>query len=476
MNIAIVGSGGRCVQILDFFNSNRFGGIGINIQGIADAHMDPNCLLAAEQSGIPVYSDYRAFLARDDIDLIIDLSADPNTFQDILTNKKKTTRIMNYQTARLFLDMCRIHEQQPSAQDSILRASAIYKTVMNDFIHEDVLVIAPNHQILDANDALLKRLGRTREEVIGHSCFEVTHHYTSPCAVESCQCPLKETMATQKPFTTTHVHLDKEKREHHVAISCYPLMGTEGLVGAIEISKDITRDIMMQRSLMQQEKLASIGRLSAGVAHEINNPLTTVLTTAMLLQEDLAPEDPLYQELDTITRETLRCRKIVSSLLDFARQGHLKKEPLEVNPIVAESIALARKQAGFKGISITPLLTDGLPAALADRNQLQQAFINLLINAIEATAPGGTIEVATRCDPGRKEIRVVISDSGCGMPKDVQEKIFDPFFTTKESGTGLGLAITHGIIEQHGGRIDVDSTPGLGTTFMIILPAIGHTP
>ena len=239
-------------------------------------------------------SDYRAFLAREDIDLIIDVSADPKTFQDILTHKKKTTRIMNYQTARLFLDMCRIHEQQPSAPDSILRASSIYKTVMNDFIHEDVLVIAPNYQILDANDALLKRLGRTREEVIGHSCFEVTHHYTSPCAVENCQCPLKETMATQKPFTTTHVHLDKEKHEHHVAISCYPLMGPEGLVGAIEISKDITRDIMMQRSLMQQEKLASIGRLSAGVAHEINNPLTTVLTTVMLLQEDLTPEDPLF--------------------------------------------------------------------------------------------------------------------------------------------------------------------------------------
>ena len=476
MNIAIVGSGGRCVQMLDFLNLNRSDGIGISIQGIADAKGDPNCLLAAEQSGIPVCSDYSSFLEREDIDLIVDLSADPNTFQDILAKKKKTTRVMNYQTARLFLDMCRIQEQQPSAPDAILRASAIYKTVMNDFIHEDVLVIASNYQILDANDALLKRLSRTREEVIGHNFFEVTHHYTSPCAVESCQCPLKETMATQKSFTTTHVHLDKEEREHHVAISCYPLMGPEGLVGAIEISKDITRDIMMQRSLMQQEKLASIGRLSAGVAHEINNPLTTVLTTAMLLQEDLTPEDPLYRELDTITRETLRCRKIVSSLLDFARQGQLKKETLDVNPIVAESLALTRKQAGFKGISITPLLTDGLPAALADRNQLQQAFINLLLNAIEATAPGGAIEVATRCDPRRKEIRVVISDSGCGMPKDVQEKIFDPFFTTKESGTGLGLSITHGIIEQHGGRIDVDSTPGQGTTFMIILPAIGCTP
>ncbi len=260
------------------------------------------------------------------------------------------------------------------------------------------------------------------------------------------------------------------------AEACYPLMGPDGVVGAIEISKDITRDIMMQRSLLQQEKLASIGRLSAGVAHEINNPLTTVLTTVMLLQEDLAPEDPLYAELETIAKETLRCRKIVASLLDFARQGNLRKEIVSVNPIVAESVALARKQAGFKGIQVTPALTDGLPEVLADSNQLQQAFINLLVNAIEATPSGGSIEVATFCDPGLREIRIVISDSGCGMPKDVLEKIFDPFYTTKPSGTGLGLAITHGIIEQHGGRIDVDSSPDQGTTFMVILPAGGGTP
>ncbi|MFO7706554.1 MAG: ATP-binding protein [Desulfobacterales bacterium] len=476
MNIAIVGTGGRCIQVLDFLTSTRSGGIGISILGVADSQMDPNCVMAAGKSGIPVSADYRGFLKREDIDLIIDLSGDPATFQEILAKKNPNTRLMNYPTARLFLDMCRIHEQQPGAPDSVLRASTIYKIVMNDFIHEDVLVIAPNFQILDANDALLKRLGHTREEVIGRSCFEVTHHYSAPCAVDSCQCPLKQTLDTLKPFTTTHVHLDKDGGEHHVAISCYPLVGPEGVVGAIEISKDITRDIVMQRSLLQQEKLASIGRLSAGVAHEINNPLTTVLTTVMLLQEDLAPEDPLYAELETIAKETLRCRKIVSSLLDFARQSNLKKETTSVNPIVAESVALARKQAGFKGIQITPALADGLPDVLADRNQLHQAFINLLVNGIEATPAGGSINVATFCDPEQKEIRVVISDTGSGMPKDVLEKIFEPFYTTKPSGTGLGLAITHGIIEQHGGRIDVDSAPGQGTTFMIILPATGRTP
>lgn len=476
MNIVIVGTGNRCIQVLDFFTSTPHGSMALNIAGIVDPQMDFACLQAATTSRIPVRPDYHEFLDREDIDLIVDLSDNPETFQDLLAKKNPKTRLMNYATTRLFLDMCRIHEQQPGGPESILRASTIYKIVMNDFIHEDVLVIAPNYQILDANDALLKRLGRTRDEVIGRSCFEVTHHYSAPCAVESCQCPLKETLATLKPFTATHVHLDKEGHEHHVAISCYPLIGPDGVVGAIEISKDITRDILMQRSLLHQEKLASIGRLSAGVAHEINNPLTTVLTTVMLLQEDLALEDPLYAELDTIAKETLRCRKIVSSLLDFARQSNLKKEPLSINPVVAESVALARKQASFKGIQISRNLAEGLPEVLADRNQLQQAFINLLVNAIEATPAGGSIDVSTACDPGRREIRVVISDTGSGIPNEVLVKIFDPFFTTKSSGTGLGLAITHGIVEQHGGRIDVDTAPEQGTTFMVILPAADRTP
>jgi PAS domain S-box-containing protein len=471
MNIAIIGSGERCIQVLDFFESFSQSDIQAVIKSIADDQGDPGCLLAARQAGIPVCSDYREFLERDDLDLIMDLSDDPETFQHILAAKKKTVRIMNYTTARLFLDMCRIHDDPPQDAHRILQARSIYKIVMNDLIHEDVLVIAPNFQILDANDALLKRLGLRREEVIGRSCFELTHHYAAPCSVESCQCPLKETMATGKPFTTTHVHLDKDGGEHHVAISCYPLMGPEGLIGAIEIAKDITRDIRMQRSLLQQEKLAAIGRLSAGVAHEINNPLTTVLTTVMLLQEDLTPEEPLYQELDTIAKETLRCRKIVASLLDFARQSPLKKDNIDVNAMLTETAALARKQANFKGIAIKPSLKQGLPPVLADKNQLQQAVINLLLNAIEATPSGGNIDVITASDPRQKEVRITVTDSGVGIDKNLIEKIFDPFFTTKESGTGLGLAITHGIVEQHGGRIDVDSTPGQGTSFMIVLPS-----
>jgi signal transduction histidine kinase len=273
-----------------------------------------------------------------------------------------------------------------------------------------------------------------------------------------------------KPFSTTHVHLDKDNIEHHVSISCYPLTGPAGIIGAIEISKDITRDILMQRSLMQQEKLASIGRLSAGVAHEINNPLTTVLTTAMLLQEDTDPSAPLYGELDTIIKETMRCRSIVTALLDFARQKSPQMKRCSINVIVAETVMLTRKQSAFKDIELKIDLDQKVPPLLMDAQQITQALINLIQNAIESTESGGTISVRTELGAGKKNVRLYVTDTGAGIPSGLLEQVFEPFFTTKDSGTGLGLAITHGIIVQHGGRIEVASQPNRGTTFTITLP------
>jgi signal transduction histidine kinase len=221
---------------------------------------------------------------------------------------------------------------------------------------------------------------------------------------------------------------------------------------------------------MQQEKLASIGRLSAGVAHEINNPLTTVLTTAMLLQEDTEPEAPLYEELDTIIKETMRCRSIVTALLDFARQKTPQVKLSSINGIVAETVTLTRKQSAFKDIDLSMSLDERVPPLLLDSQQMTQALINLIINAIESTDAGGTIDIRTELGPSQKNVRIYVTDTGAGIPAGLLEQVFEPFFTTKDSGTGLGLAITHGIVVQHGGRIEVASQPNSGTTFTITLP------
>jgi signal transduction histidine kinase len=206
------------------------------------------------------------------------------------------------------------------------------------------------------------------------------------------------------------------------------------------------------------------------VAHEINNPLTTILTSAMLIQEDLEEGSEMHQELTIISNEALRCRKIVKSLLDFARQSQPLKKPDNLNDVIQESLVLTRKQANFKDVSLGAELADQLPSIAIDRDQIQQTIINLTLNAIEATSSGQKIQIASRYLKDKRAVEIRVSDTGEGISPENLDKIFDPFFTTKKNGTGLGLAITHGIIEQHGGTIEVKSTPGQGTQFFITLP------
>jgi signal transduction histidine kinase len=279
-----------------------------------------------------------------------------------------------------------------------------------------------------------------------------------------------KTLETQRPSQETHIHKDKDNKNIYYSISSYPLFENGEVIGAIELSRDITADINTRKAMMQQDKLVSIGRLSAGVAHEINNPLTTILTTAMLIQEDIDIADPIHEELETITNETLRCRKIVASLLDFARQTKPSKKHHNINKIVTECIKLTRKQAAFNDLTIVRNLSDEIPAMLMDKDQIKQAVINLILNATDVTDPGDTITVSTQFIPQKKVVEIVVSDTGKGIAEENTDKIFEPFFTTKGNGTGLGLAITHGIIGQHGGVIDVKSKLGQGTTFTIRLP------
>ncbi len=343
--------------------------------------------------------------------------------------------------------------------------------LINQMIHEEVIKIAPNYRIEDINNAMLKKLGINREDAIGKYCYEITHHRNIPCSGIEHPCPLVESITTRKSSQATHIHLDKDNNEIYCLISCYPLIENEKVTGVIELSRDVTRDVNMQKSMLQQDKLASIGRLAAGVAHEINNPLTTILTTAMLIQEDLKEDNPIFQELGTISSETLRCRKIVTSLLNFARQSKPEKKQYDICEVMEECALLTRKQAAFKDITINFTCSASIPKLLFDKGQIEQAVINLILNATDAVEPGGSITLNVSFNPNKDQIIIKVSDTGKGIPFELIDKIFDPFFSTKEDGTGLGLSITSGIIEQHGGAIDVSSKPGQGTTFTIALPA-----
>ena len=229
--------------------------------------------------------------------------------------------------------------------------------------------------------------------------------------------------------------------------------------------------------LLQSEKQASIGKLAGGVAHEINNPLTGIFTfTHMLLRRKDIPEE-VRSDLETIAQETERVRKIVKGLLDFSRQTELDREPADVNRLVRFSISLVENQALIKGVSLNFEPGEGLPTITLDRNQIQSVLLNIMINALDATDPGGSITITSgigvsTSKPGQNGIEILCTDTGCGISPENLNKLFDPFFTTKEvgHGTGLGLSVSYGIVERHGVTIWVQSKVGKGSTFKVWLP------
>lgn len=227
----------------------------------------------------------------------------------------------------------------------------------------------------------------------------------------------------------------------------------------------------MQTHLVQTEKLAGVGKLAAGVAHEINNPLTCVLTNSCLILADLPPEDPRRQDLQMIVDETLRCRKIVKGLLDFARQTHPQKQYLDINQIAMDVLSLVRNQASFQNIVIETAWDPKIPTVAADADQMRQVLLNIFLNAADAMVQGGNLSIRSSFDAQANKVILRISDTGPGIPMEIQDKLFEPFFTTKKSGTGLGLAIAYGIMERHKGELRVESVPGQGTTIAVILSA-----
>ena len=241
--------------------------------------------------------------------------------------------------------------------------------------------------------------------------------------------------------------------------------------------RDKRQRVESEIKLLQSEKQASIGKLAGGVAHEINNPLTGVFTfTHMLLRRKDLPED-LRSDLETIAQETERVRKIVKGLLDFSRQIELDREPADVNRLIRHTISLVENQALIKGVSLNFEPGEGLPMITLDRNQMQSVLLNIVINALDATDPGGSITVTSgigvsTSKPGQQGIEILCTDTGCGIPPENLNKLFDPFFTTKEvgHGTGLGLSVSYGIVERHGGTIWVQSKVGKGSTFKVWLP------
>lgn len=340
-----------------------------------------------------------------------------------------------------------------------------------DAILNPLMIVGSDYRIEKANIALAKLAGKRRvPDILRKKCHQVFFGKKTPCK----GCLLKDCInhSKQKDFA-----LSDEKRQLYFEVTAQPIHTQKG-DGALMIYRDRTEAKALERKLLQSEKLASIGLLAGGVAHEINNPLGGILIFSQMVLREMAEDSPHYQDIIEIERAAQRCKDIVRNLLDFSRMGDIdpKKslKPVRIKEASDSALKFALVGATKRTIEVEQDWPDDPLKLKADKNKLIQLFLNIYQNAVQAMPHGGTLTISGTLikDKGQKFLKLAIQDEGEGISEQHLNKIFDPFFTSKPvgEGTGLGLSICHGIVKELLGDIEVVSKKGEFTRFTIHLP------
>lgn len=335
-------------------------------------------------------------------------------------------------------------------------------------LHEGVVALEPDGRVVAWNDAMERRYGIPAAEVLGKDFFD----FFPEAAREPWSKSLRRLLRGEiEDFTAEGVRHETLRKGRVVQNLKGSLLrdGTR-VTGAVLLIEDITERVALERSARQAEKLAGLGTLAAGLAHELNNPIGIISSRAELLLLESGSEPlpaGLREDLEVIHRHAQRVARIAQGLLSFARHSSGRPGLVDLNHVVDATLLLVEKLIVTGGVTLKRALAPDLPPIWGEANAIQQVVMNLLTNARDATRAGDEISVETARDAADGAVRLIVRDTGAGIPPELLPKIFDPFFTTKAEGTGLGLSISYGIVRDHHGTVDVQSQPGEGTTFVL---------
>ena len=381
----------------------------------------------------------------------------------------------------IIVDITERRKLESELIDTIRVVEDSYKVWKSTFdtIPDSIVIYDTEFRIIKANAAYHESAGLMLREMIGLPYYEVYPKLDGPLEISSRIMEKGEEMKEGEVFI--------ESLDRTFKIRVYPRYDeVERELQFVQIMEDITEMKRTQNMLLQSAKLASVGEVSAGLAHELNNPMTTILGYTSLILDDMEEGCENHREMKVIERESLRIREIIRNILDFSRQRNISKEETDINEVVRDSMALVRHMATVSDVNVDLDLADELQYPQIDPNQMKQVFINIITNAFHSMGRGGRLLITSEW-LGREEavpllegrevreadayIALKFKDNGCGISPASLERIFEPFFSSKgEDGNGLGLSISYGIVKKHGGEILVNSIPGEGTEFSIILP------
>jgi PAS domain S-box-containing protein len=371
------------------------------------------------------------------------------------------------------LENARLYRQLRLKADEVERMRQFSDSILES-LNDGLAVVDLDDRVLRWNSQLEQLFGLSSREAIGRSLDTIL----DPSFLESLRAARRESPAGAVLFRVpmTSAHADGARRLL-VNAAAAPLRTQSGeTAGTILIVEDITSRVQLEEQLQISEKMASIGLLAAGVAHEVNTPLTGISSYTQMLLDNADPEDPRTKLLEKIERQTFRAAKIVNGLLNLARPAQVEAGPVDINAVINDVLSLLEHQLRNGKIQVRKELAPQTPIVDGIEYKLQQVFLNLFMNARDAMPRGGWLSVSSRLENG--QAMVEIGDTGSGIPTEHLSRIYDPFFTTKAigKGTGLGLSITYGIVQEHGGTITCESAVGKGTRFALTLPlAVART-
>lgn len=488
--IGAVARGDQCRSIIRDLEEIKLSRLRIRLAAMALTEGSEWCREEVEKKGVRVYRDHRELLSREHLDVILEFTGDRGVLTDLASRKPETVGLLDQKSSFLFLDIAHLYDLM-GVRDTEITLATSFATTLLEASPDGVLVLDREYRIINSNDSPLVTGGKSRQDILGRYCYEVMRQQPTFCRDRDACCAIEETLRTGKPARKVHDRPMADGTTRVCQITAYPIYNRFGemlqfVITVRDMTQEISERILLQTEAMKkdltraikEDRLASLGRLVASVCHEINNPITSIVTFTKLvlnyLREGKFDEIPREVEryLEVSFREALRCGGIVKNLLTFARQDNLEAARIDIQEMLNTIMLLTSHQLELANITWQVHLPPGQFEAWGDFGQIQQCLLNLIFNAIEAMPTGGTLTIEGFEETDQEMIRIEVRDSGQGIDPEHLQHIFEPFFTTKTGGkgVGLGLAMVYGIIREHRGTIEVDSTPGKGTCFSIRLP------
>lgn len=471
--VGIIGTGPGLKALLDIIYDEAFREFlpDINLAAASDIAKEAD-LLRFTDINVPVYDSFETMLDRHlDINLIVEMTGRPGMLDRLRQRTREDISILDHREVVFF---CGLHDMalvKKHYKDSLAQQRSLLQSIL-DGIREDIFLLDKRGMVVDLNRIVWERAGVPRKELLGKPCWHAARLSDGSqfCSQLDQVCPFHKTLASGQKEEALVTRVNREGLLQYYRIYAYPILGVRGeMTHVMVMHRDITKRTLQEKHQSQRDKLAIIGEMSTYLAHEIRNPLFAIggFANALVRSPSLTESD--REKAKILVEETRRLDVMLTSMLNFVRASELKIHEMDILAVSRSAADLMTIGYGSQGYSIEVRAEAHLPAVLGDEDTIKQCIANIIKNSIEAMPGGGVVELDIEL--AGDSVALHVRDSGTGMDTDGLERAFNPFHSTKEGGYGLGLAVIKKKIEELGGRVEIASRLGEGTTVSLFLPA-----